>query len=173
MARKRVQFDDALPLPGPSASNATACDLCERRIFRNETEAINCERTRVQEQLNLQFQLIEQTLAGFQLVQVSLQDLEYMQIQLMNELDDLRIDDPDKDDVCETEEYMALEKKYLALLDALDCYSQREHLENILAGKTDKVNQHYKNMEMEKRAVKNKGPKYTCFSFMFKNSRSG
>ena len=166
--RKRVQFADGLGLCDDEVLDQIEAydEFDHRRVFRNEVEAIECDRRRIRELLEQQHLEIQQSLSPFRLLQTSVKDLETMQTQLVTELDDLRQVDPETGETCETSEYTALEQKFLVLLRARDHFTQKQWLDD----HTPRGNENTSCEDTERK--QNKVQKFTCFAFMFKKRRS-
>ena len=169
--RKRVQFADGLGLCDDEVLDQIEAydEFDHRRVFRNEVEAIECDRRRIRVLLEQQHLEIQQSLSPFRLLQTSVKDLETMQTQLVTELDDLRQVDPKTGETCETSEYTALEQKFLVLLRARDHFTQKQWLDDL----NPRGNENTSCEDTERKRIgQNKVQKFTCFAFMFKKRRS-
>ena len=173
---KRVHFAEGVA-PGcnaaPMVDQMAAAPPLDRRIFRDEAEAIECDRRRVNEILARQFTEIRPCLAELEMLHLSEEDLESILMQFTTELDALRQVDPMSGDLCETNEYIALEEKVLILLDALDYYSQKNLLRSLGNPEIPIKEKGACDVSERERVGKIKKQKYTCFSFIFKRSRCG
>ena len=171
MPARRVHFASTVASCCDARSSVidqTAPDLiCFRRTFRDETEAIECDRRRVQELRAEQYLEIGPRLAGLKLLKVSTEDMEKILVQLTTELDALRQVDPISGELYETREFVALEQKYFVLLEAMDYFTQKNHLKNIMMKGKEKNSS---DASAERGIVGHKKHKHSCFSFMYKKN---
>jgi hypothetical protein len=168
---KRVRFAEGAALCFDGVKNQIKGNaLYNRRLFRNEVEAIEFDRKRVGKLLDVQFFAVRTKLSSFQLIRTSVKELESLQGQVLTDLDNLRQVDPATGETCETWEYSQLENKLQALLEAWEYFTQKAYLEDLIAQKAADVS--FEDKEGER--VEDRNPhnvqKYTCFSFILKKS---
>ena len=154
-------YESDVELPERKIGASESKGKVYRKVFRNETEAIESERKRVQQQLTQCFLNMEPKLTNFHLSSAHVDELDKLQDVVADELDGLRQVDPNTGDLQESKNFLALESKLLFFLEALECLKQKEYVDNLLNGRDGPCDDYHKDQD---------SLQSSCFPFMFKKT---
>lgn len=124
---------------GQGTRSAKLLDLTASK-FSSADDAVNYLQFKKKREFEDRWQIILKSLFLYEIKDLSVENLYSLEMQVMDEMDSRRQMDPITGELCECEEYVALEEMLWVLEEALNCIFQIQHLDNqtqLSAGKSD------------------------------------